>query len=375
MMTKPALLKGENVNVSGANGVGAGQSAAQARGALPPQAALAQMVLGSLVAQAVYVAAKLGVADLLADGAKDAHELARATGAHAPSLYRILRALAANGVFAELCDGRFELTALAEPLRTDAPGSLRDLTIFMGEEWHWRVWGNTLHSVMTGQAAWAHVHGAEVFPYFAANPEPAQIFDRAMTSNSQLAIQSVIEAYDFSGVETLVDIAGGEGSMLAAILRANPAMRGALFDLPHVIERARSYIAAEGVAERCALATGDFFISVPTGADAYIMKHIIHDWDDERAVTILRNINRAMRPDGRVLLVELVIPPGNEPHLGKIMDIEMLVSPGGLERTESEYRALFALAGLRLTRIVPTASSYSVIEAVRAAQPLTANSR
>ncbi len=333
---------------------------------VPPAVALTQMITGSLVSQALYVAAKLGVADLLANGAKDAHALAAATGAHAPSLYRILRALASCGVFAERADGRFELTPLAEPLRADAPGSLRDTAIFMGADWHWRVWGQTMHSVMTGQAAWAQVHGAEVFPYFAANPEPSQIFNRAMTSMSHLAAAAVAEAYDFGGVERLVDVAGGHGGLLTTILRANPNMSGVLFDLPHVIDGAGAAVADAGVAERCELVTGDFFAAVPAGADAYIMKHIIHDWDDERALVILRNISRAMRADGRVLLVELVLAPGNEPHLGKILDIEMLVSPGGQERTAAEYAALFARAGLRLTRIVPTQSPYCVIEAVQA---------
>src|SRR5215207_1269111 len=331
----------------------------------PPEAALMQLILGSLASQAVYVAAKLSVADLLADGPRTADELAEATGAHAPSLYRVMRALASCGVFAERADGRFELTPAAEPLRSDARNSLRDSAVFMGEEWHWRVWGHTLHSVMTGGPAWEHTHGAEVFPYFAANPGPAAVFDRAMTSMSHAAAEAVVEAYDFSGVEKVVDVAGGHGRLLTGILRSSPKTRGVLFDLPHVIKGAHSVLEKQGVNGRVELVTGDFFESVPEGADAYVMKHIIHDWDDERALSILKNIARAMRADGRVLLVEMVVAPGNEPHPGKILDLEMLVSPGGKERTEAEYAALFRRAGLRLARVVPTKSPFSVIEAVR----------
>jgi SAM-dependent methyltransferase len=324
------------------------------------------MILGCLVSQAVCVAAKLGVADLLASGPTSASELAEATGTHPRSLYRILRTLASYGVFRELADGRFELTPLAEDLRSDAPGSLRDAAIFMGEEWHWRVWGHTLHSVRTGDPAWERAHGSEIFPWFAAHPEESRVFDRAMTSFSTLATAAVVEAYDFSGFDTLVDVAGGHGLLLSAILSANPQLRGVLFDQPHVIEDARAFVASKGLQERYELAGGDFFESVPAGADAYILKHIIHDWDDGRAVSILKNIARAMREDGRVLLVEMVLPPANVPHLGKVLDIEMLTSPGGLERTEEEYGELFDRAGLRLARVVPTRSPYSIVEALKA---------
>jgi hypothetical protein len=324
-----------------------------------------QMVLGCLVSQAVCVAAKLGVADQLAGGAKSAGELAEATGAHERSLYRLLRTLASVGVFRELPERRFELTPMSEALRSDAPGSLRDASIFMGEEWHWRVWGHTIESVRTGGSAWERAHGSEIFSWFSTHPEESAVFDRAMTSFSTLATEAVVRAYDFSGFDTLVDVAGGHGSLLSEILRANPQLRGVLFDQPHVIEGARAFVASKGLAERYELVAGDFFESVPAGADAYVMKHIIHDWDDERAVLILKNIASAMREGGRVLLVEMVLPPANVPHLGKVLDIEMLTSPGGIERTEEEYAELFDRAGLRLARIVPTESPYCVVEAVR----------
>lgn len=325
----------------------------------PPEAVLTQMLLGSLASQALYVAAKLGVADLLVEGPKPVDELAKATDTDAPSLYRVLRALASMGVFEERENQVFALTSNAEPLRSDVPNSLRDVTIFWGEDWHWEVWGKTLYSVKTGKSAWAQIHGDEVFDYFARNQEAGKIFDRAMTSFSGLATKAVLEAYDFSCIETLVDIAGGQGRLINRILDAYPMMRGVLFDLPHVIERAN-------VGDRLELATGDFFVSVPAGGDAYIMKHIIHDWDDERAITILKNIKQAMNPGGRVLVVESVIADGNGQDFGKLLDIEMLVSPGGKERTAAEYEDLFRRAGLRLTRIVATKSPYSVIEAVAA---------
>lgn len=336
-------------------------------GNAPPEAVLTQMITGSLGSQAVYVAAKLGIADLLAGGPRHVEALASAAEADGPSLYRVLRALASMGVFTEESDRVFALTPTAQLLRSDAANSLRDLAIFMGEDWHWKVWGQTLYSVRTGQAAWNKCHGQEVFPYFAANREAAKIFDRAMTSLSNLAIKAVVEAYDFSGIQKLVDVAGGHGRLLTAILEANPTVNGVLFDMSHVIEGAKESPGVKSVGSRCELTSGDFFVDVPKDADAYVMKHIIHDWDDERALQILRNIRRVMKPSGRVLLIEAVITPGNGPDFGKLLDIEMLVSPGGKERTAAEYDELFAQAGLWLSRIVPTESPYSVIEAVVAA--------
>ncbi len=332
----------------------------------PPEAVLTEILLGSLASQSLYGAAKLGIADLLADGPKPVDELARAADAHAPGLYRVLRARASLGVFAEHDDRVFTLTPAAEALRSDIPNSLRDVAIFWGEDWHWEVWGKILYSVRTGKSAWAQLHGEQVFEYFEKNKAAGEIFNRAMSSFSTVATQAVSEAYDFSGIDTLIDIAGGHGRLLAGVLEANPSMRGVLFDLPHVIEGAVKTNSETSVRDRLEFATGDFFASVPAGGDAYIMKHIIHDWDDERALTILRNIKQAMKPGGRVLVVEAVIADGNGQDFGKLLDIEMLVSPGGKERTAKEYEELFERAGLRMTRIVPTKSPYSVIEAVAA---------
>jgi O-methyltransferase domain len=330
----------------------------------PPEAVLTQMAFGALLTQALYVAARLGIADLLAAGPRPVAELAAETGTHERSLYRVLRSLAGAGVFAEVAPQTFGLTPLAEPLRAGVSGSMRNGLIFMGEQWHFNVWSNMMHSVRTGRPAWGNTHGAEVFEYFAANPEHAEIFNGAMTDMSVVTAPAVVEAYDFSGFGTLADIAGGHGYLLAQILKAAPGLSGVLFDVPPVVEGAAALLEREGVGGRVERVAGDFFASVPR-AGAYIMKHIIHDWDDERAGLILRNINAAMGADGRVLIVETIVPEGNGPHYSKVLDLEMLTSPGGIERTAEEYAALLASAGLKLARIVPTRSPFSIIEAVR----------
>jgi hypothetical protein len=243
---------------------------------------------------------------------------------------------------------------------------MRSAVIFMGEGWHWHVIGNMLYSVHTGKPAWGYTHGVEVFEDFATNPDRAQIFNATMTTLSAAVAPAVVEAYDFSQFATIADIAGGHGYLLAQVLKAAPNLRGILFDLPQVIEGARDLLEREGVAGRVELVSGDFFVSVPVGADAYLLKHIIHDWDDERCVALLRNIRAAMADAGKVLLVEMVVPEPPEPHASMLLDLEMLVSPGGVERTAAEYGELLGGAGLRLARIAPTKSPFSIIEAVKA---------
>jgi hypothetical protein len=331
---------------------------------IPADAFLMQVAFSPLLTQALYVAAKLGIADLLAEKPQPISQLSMATKTHERALYRVLRSLASIGVFQEIEAKVFGLTPYAEALRTEAPGSVRNGIIFMGEAWHWNVWGQLLQSVKTGKPSWAEVHGAEVFDYFAGQPTESEIFNRAMTDMSVSTAPAVIETYDFSEFTTLVDIAGGHGYLLAQILKANPQLSGVLFDVPSVIAGASALLEQEGVSERIETVAGDFFKGVPANADAYIMKHIIHDWDDEQAIAILRNIRQAVQQNGKALLVETVVPDGNEAHYSKLLDLEMLVSPGGVERTAEEYRELFAAAGFRLTRIVPTASPYSIIEAV-----------
>lgn len=318
------------------------------------------MIMGFMLSQAIAAAAKLGVADLLENGPKTAEELAHRTGSNAGALYRLLRALASVGIFAEDA-GRFKLTPLAEPLRNDAPDSLRGTALFLGSDWHMQVWADIDYAIKHGKPAFEHLHGEPYFDYLPKNPERAAVFNDAMTSLSRLTSQDVLAAYDFSAVKKLVDVGGGHGYLLYAILDKYPHLKGVLFDAPFVIDGARR----TAKNERCELATGDFFQAVPEGGDAYIMKHIIHDWNDESAVTILRACRKAMTSDGKVLLVENVIPEGNTPSPGKFLDLEMLLFLHSHERTEKQYRELFDEAGFELTRIVPTRSSYGIIEGRR----------
>lgn len=320
-----------------------------------------RLITGYWSTQAVYVAAKLGIADLLVKGPKTADELAKAVSVHAPSLYRLLRALAGLGVFAADDQGRFSLTPLAERLRSDVAGSQRALAIMSGEE-HYESWGQLLYSVQTGKIAFDKLYGMPVFDFLSQHVEQAKLFDLAMVGVHGRETSAMTDAYDFSDIKVLADVGGGNGSLLTTVLQKYPKMKGMLYDLPGVTERAKANLAAAGVADRCQVIGGSFFESIPPGADAYLMRHIIHDWDDEKSITILKNVHKAMSDQAKLLLVEGVIPPGNEPSFGKLLDLTMLVIPGGKERTEQEYRDLYAAAGFQLTRIVPTKAEVSVIE-------------
>jgi O-methyltransferase domain len=315
---------------------------------------------GHMIASAVNIVAQLAVPDRLANGPRTADDLARETGVNADALYRVMRALASAGVFEER-DGRtFALTPAGEALKD---GPVRAMALWIACPLNLRVHADAMHSLKTGAPAVEVTVGESAFAHFAKNPDISRIFNDAMTAFSTVVIPAVLDAYDFSGIKTLVDVAGGHGGVLTGVLQKYPAITGVLFDLEHVIEGARPRIAALGLADRVSTASGDFFKAVPAGGDAYIMKHIIHDWDDDKATLILENIRKVLPKDGRVILIESVIPPGNEPALGKIIDLEMLVMPGGRERTEEEFRRLFDRAGYRITRIVPTQSPLSVIEA------------
>ena len=331
----------------------------------PPQAMIMHLSMGAMVTQAIYVATKLGIADILADGQKHVDQISHEADAHSPSLYRVMRTLSSLGIFNETQPRTFANTPLSEVLRADVPGSMRNSMIFMGEPWHFNVWGNMLHSARTGGTAWKETYGEEVFDWIAKQPEASEIFNGCMSELSAGAAPAIVDGYDFSGIDTLADIAGGHGYLLSQILKANPNMKGILFDMEHVISGAAEMLRSFGVEDRVETVSGDFFAEVPA-ADAYIMKHIIHDWDDERSIKILKTIHQAMKGDGKVLLAEMVIPEGNEPHPGKMLDLEMLTSPGGLERTAEEYARLFEQSGFKLNRIVPTKSPFSVIEAVKA---------
>ncbi len=334
-----------------------------------PSQKLIEMARSFWVTQMIYVAAKLGIADLMAAGTKSTAEMAIATGTHAASLYRLLRGLASLGVFAEEQQGSFRLTPLAESLQSGVPGSIRDWVVFLGDPQVWQPWGQLLHSVKTGEDAFPYVFGMNAWEYRAQDPAASAVFQAAMSANTTRQTAEILAGYDFSGIGTLVDIGGGQGVLLAAILQANPGMRGVLFDAPHVVGVAKGFLDEAGVADRCETVSGDFFAAVPSGGDAYLMKFIIHDWDDDRSAAILRNCRRAMGDAGRLLVVDRVIRPGNTPDSAKLADMNMLVQTvGGRERTPQEFCHLLAASGFALAAIYQTAGELCVVEGLPADQ-------
>jgi hypothetical protein len=331
-----------------------------------PALQVLQVATGYMASSALYLAITLNIPDQLAGGPKGVAELARASGANEDALYRILRLLVSLGVFAQAGPRRFALNPASDLLRKDVPGSLRGMAVFLPDPFHFRVYAELMHSVMTGEPAGDKALGMPVFEYLAKNPGYSAVFNDAMTALSAPVVDAAIEAYDFSTIGTLVDVAGGHGGVLMSILKACPKVRGILADVDHVIEGAKPRIAAAGLSDRCQAVAIDFFKSVPPGGDAYIMKHIIHDWDDDRASIILTNIAKAMgATKGKVILLEVVLRGDDGPDFGKVLDLEMLALPGGRERTADEFKALFARSGFELTKIVPTKSPLSVVEAIR----------
>jgi O-methyltransferase domain len=328
-----------------------------------PAQELVHVLAGAWLAQAVAVVAKLGVADLLSSGPKTPTEIALATSTQAVPMHRVLRALAGAGVFAEDEKGRFALTPLAGPLRSDAADSIRSYAVMTGERWIWQSFGALEHSLRTGMPAFDQVFGAPLFDYYAAHPDAARVSGEGLKSVGRGQDAAIAAAYDFAGADTLVDVGGGQGGLLAAILAANPRTRGVLFDLPHVAVMAQQSLEAAGLSGRCRIEKGDFFREVPALGDIYLLRKVIHDWDDERALTILRTCRSTMTDGSRLLLLEMVVPAGNTPAYAKLIDLLMLVYAGGRERTEAEYRDLLTSAGFSVSRIVPTASAVSIIEA------------
>lgn len=328
-----------------------------------PREELNHMIAGFWRTQAVYVAVRLRIPDLLAAGPRTADELAAETGSHTRSLYRLLRALSSSGVFCEGADHRFSLTPLSECLRRDTPGSMAGLAWMRGD-WQYRAWGDLLHNVQTGETAFNHVFGEPLFDFLRHTPENAAIFDQGMVGVHGRETEAMLTAFDFSDIKVLADIGGGNGSVLAAVLAKYPALNAILFDRADVIDRAKANLAQAGVADRVQFIAGDFFQSVPSGADAYFLRHIIHDWNDEQSRKILNNCHAAMPSNGRLLLAEFVLPDGPESFHGKWFDLAMMTVTGGQERTETEYRALLADCGFECLRIISTATELSVIEAV-----------
>jgi len=319
---------------------------------------------GYMISRAIYVAAQLGVADILKDQPMDTKDIAAAVGANPDALYRLLRALASVGVFTEVKQRHFALTPLAAGLRTDVPGTLNAYILFYGSEFSSRPADNLLYSVRTGLPAFEQVFGMPQVAYFNQHPEVSSMFDAAMASISSLDLSDVLVVYDFSGITTIADIGGGNGTFLTAILRANPKMKGVLFDRPLVITSARPRFEDAGLAGRCDLISGNIFDTIPGGADAYVLKNVIHDFDDRQSVGILRNCRRAMPDKGKLLVIEPVLLPGDQPTLSKFVDLMMLLQVGGRERTEEEFCTLFEAGGFKLTRLIPTKSRVSIVEAV-----------
>jgi len=318
--------------------------------------------------QLVFVAAKLGIADVLVEGPLTADEIAARVGAHAPYLKRVLRALASLGIFKVDPHGRFHLNRLAQTLRSDHPESLRDFALMLVDDYNWSAWGALEHAVRTGSSAFEHVHGAAAFPWMQEHPEKEKMFSASMASISVMENAAVARAYAFGKMQKIVDVGGAHGHLLATILRSYVRLRGVLFDQPQVIqEAARSgFIASPDVSARCETASGDFFESIPGGADAYLLKHILHDWSDEDCLRILKNIYAVTEPGTKLLMVDAVIGARNEHEFAKILDIQMLVlSHDGKERTQAEWKELLHAAGFQLTRVVPTPSFARVVEAVR----------
>ncbi len=334
-------------------------------GDVQSRSALLQMITGFWTSQAIYVAAKLGIADLLKDGPKSSDALAKSTKTSPRELFRLLRFLASIGIFAEVGNGSFELTPLAAYLQTETPGSLCSLIIYYGEETY-QPWGSILHSIKTGETAFNHVHKGGVFQYLAQHPESAAVFNQAMTEYTAEESTAVMTAYDFSKFNKIVDVGGGQGSFIAAILMANAKPNGVLFDLPQGVEGAKDHLEATELTDRCEVIGGDFFESIPSGGDAYIFKNIIVNWDDEQTVALLKNCHDAMADNGKLLIIEVSVTLSkNAPSFSKLFDLHMLVMTGGRGRTEEEFQTLFAATGFKLTNIILTESPVSIIEGVR----------
>jgi C-methyltransferase len=329
----------------------------------PAPAAMFEMIVAGWTSQAITVAAQLGVADALADGPLPIDELAARVDADADALRRLLRALIGRGIFRQRRDGRYELNSLSDTLRSDAPVSMTSAARFYGSQEQRERWTLMVDAVRTGNAVVAALRGKESFEYFAEKPELAELFNQTMTSVSELTDATVVAGYDFSVYPTIVDVGGGHGPLLAAILASAPASGGVLYDLPGVVANAPNLLRKQDVADRVRIAEGSFFDEVPPNGDAYILKNIIHDWPEDKALQILRNVRAAAGPHAALLLVEFVIPSHNRDFPGKWVDLEMMLNLGARERTAAEYRDLLSQAGFRMTRVVQTASPLSVVEA------------
>lgn len=327
---------------------------------------LLDLIQGSVVSQAIHIAAKLNIADVLKGEPLTAEEIAKRVGSDPEATYRLLRMLCGFSVFAEQPDGRFALTPMAEALRTDAPDSMHGMAVLMGHPLLWEDWGHLAESVRTGEANLPKLRGMSGYEFLTANPDYAAVFFQGMGSLSRTETDPVLAAYDFSRFREIVDVGGGRGTLLAGILQQASGARGILYDAPFATADAGSVLADAGVSERCVIENGTYFDRLPAGADAYVLKHILHDFPESESLAILKNIRDAIAPDGSMLVIEYVLPGNNERHIGNIIDLWLLLLLGAKERTEPQYSELFAKAGFKLTKVVPTGAPVSIIEAVPA---------
>lgn len=321
---------------------------------------------GYVISACLNVVAKLGIADLIGAGAKDVDALAQQSGAHAGHLARVLRTLESAGIFRRTENGEYALTPAGQLLRSDVEGSAAETVEWTTDPLHFQVYGELLDTVKSGAITFDRVYQRPFFQWISQpeNGEEFAVFNNAMTSISQMCLPAFLEAYDFSQFKKIVDVGGGHGASLRAILKQNPQASGIVADMPSVVSETRVAIAADGLDDRCEAVECDFFASVPAGGDCYFMKHIVHDWSDAQALQLLRNVRAAVPADGRLVLAEAVLDDGAAPHPGKVLDIEMMSFVGGKERSEAEFRELLLQAGFRLVRVVPTKSILSLLEAV-----------
>jgi hypothetical protein len=337
---------------------------------IPPHVQLIQMGVAIWQARAVYAAAELGIADILADGPREVEEIARKTGTHVRSLSRLMRALASCGIVEESRPGLFATTTLGDALRAAAPGAARATILTIAGSWQWKAWDQFLHALRTGQSGIRAAFGRDLFEFLADEPVHSALFNDAMVGMHGAVAPAVVAAYDFSRFRSIVDVGGGKGALLAEILKAHPQMTGVLFDLPETEKHARDYIAASGIGERCVFHAGDFFGRLPPGHDAYVLAHVLHDWGDDDAITILGKCREALPAGGRLLIVEAVLPDGNTPHHGKLMDLLMLTVTGGVERSQSEFAEILARSGFAIECVHPTTTHQSIIEAFPTKMPV-----
>lgn len=326
---------------------------------ISPHEQIMKFILGKWISQPIYVAAELGIADILSQGPMPVEEIARQTKTHAPTLYRVLRALAGVGIFAQTQNGVFQLTPMAECLKT---GGMRPVALMVHSDWNDKAWSNLLHSVRTGETAFDKAYGKPISDWLERNPEAEKVLSEANAMKATHSHRAIIDAYDFTGVNVLTDVGGGYGALIAEILDAYPLMKGIVADRPSVVQGAEKLLHDRGLDNRCQTAACDFFFEVPAGGDVYLLSHILHDWPDEQCQIILQNCRSAMTPWSKLLVVEMLVPPGNEPSVAKMLDLEMLVITGGKERTQEEYRHLLEVSGFKLTQVIPTKAGINVLE-------------